>query len=290
MTELALDTDLDEEQREYLNTAKASAESLLDVINDILDFSKIEARKLDLECIQFSVKDVINALTKVLRVRAAERGLNLRSNFASDLPAEILGDPGRLRQVLVNLVGNAIKFTEKGEIVVGVEKVAETAGEVTLHFAVKDTGIGIPEEKQRLIFDAFVQADASSTRQFGGTGLGLAITSKLVDMMGGKVWVESEVARGSTFHFSVCMGVAPVSAAGPEQAPILARRLPAQGRQDLRVLVVEDNPVNQLLAVRLIEKQGHSVVAVGSGEEALESLHQERFDLVLMDVQMPRMD
>jgi PAS domain S-box-containing protein len=290
MTELALDTDLDPEQREYLSTAKASAESLLSVINDILDFSKIEARKLDLERIPFGLKDVVNGLTKVLAVRAAEKGLRLECHFEPGLPAGVLGDPGRLRQILVNLIGNAIKFTEKGEVTVGVEKLSETAEEAILHFSVKDTGIGIAEEKQRLIFDAFVQADASSTRRFGGTGLGLTITSHLVNMMGGKVWVESEFGRGSTFHFTVRLGVAKAPTDGPQRAQIVARQPAAGGRSLLRVLVVEDNPVNQLLAVRLIEKQGHCVVGVGSGQEALEALRGEHFDLVLMDVQMPGVD
>ena len=273
-----------------MSTVKASAESLLGVINDILDFSKIEAGKLDLEYIQFNLKDIVDALTKALGVRAIEKGLKLESDFKPDVPAEILGDPGRLRQILVNLVGNAIKFTEKGEIAVVVEKVSQTPAVVTLHFAVKDTGIGIPDEKRRLIFEAFVQADASSTRQFGGTGLGLSISSKLVNMLGGQIWVESEVGRGSTFHFTVCMGIARATAGASKQPQPAPRQSLEQRRRSLRVLVVEDSSVNQLLAVRLVEKQGHSVMAAGSGQEALAALQKEHFDLVLMDVQMPGMD
>ena len=290
MTDLALDTNLDAEQREYLSTAKACAESLLSVINDILDFSKIEARKLNLERIPFSLQDTIDALLKILAVRAVAKGLQLVSDFAAELPAVVLGDPGRLRQILMNLVGNAIKFTEKGKVMVRVEKVSETAEEITLHISVKDTGIGIPEEKQRTIFEAFVQGDASTTRQFGGTGLGLTITSQLVNLMGGKVWVESEFGRGSTFHFTVCLGVVQASAADAKRAQLGARPSPTEGRRSLRVLVVEDNPVNRLLGVRLVEKHGHAVVAVGSGQEALAALKGDRFDLVLMDVQMPGMD
>ncbi len=285
MTELALDTDLDPEQREYLNMVKASAESLLEVINDILDFSKIEAGKLDLEHIEFSLKDIVNALIRVLGIRAAEKGLKLTSTFEPDVPAEILGDPGRLRQILVNLVGNAIKFTEQGGISVVVEKLSRTSEIITLHFAVKDTGIGIPEEKRRQIFDAFVQADASSTRRFGGTGLGLSISAKLVNLMGGRVWVESAVGKGSTFHFTLCMGVARTAVSAPVPDPSLDER-----QCSLRVLVVEDNSVNQLLAVRLLEKQGHAVMAATSGQEALAALQREFFDVVLMDVQMPGMD
>jgi len=290
MTDLALDTNLDAEQREYLTTAKASAELLLDVINDILDFSKIEARKLSLERVPFSLKDTVDALTKVLAVRAAAKSLQLGSTFAPDLPAMVLGDPGRFRQILMNLIGNAIKFTEMGEVVVRVGKLSETPEQITLHISVEDTGIGIPKEKQRTIFEAFVQADASSTRQYGGTGLGLTITSQLVSMMGGKVWVESELGRGSTFHLTVCLGVVQTPADRPERAPLGAPPPPAEGRRSLRVLVVEDNPVNRLLGVRLVEKHGHAVVAVSSGQAAVEVLRRDRFDLVLMDVQMPGMD
>jgi CheY-like chemotaxis protein/anti-sigma regulatory factor (Ser/Thr protein kinase) len=202
----------------------------------------------------------------------------------------VLGDPGRLRQILMNLIGNAIKFTEMGEVVVRVGKLSETPEQITLHISVEDTGIGIPKEKQRTIFEAFVQADASSTRQYGGTGLGLTITSQLVSMMGGKVWVESELGRGSTFHLTVCLGVVQTPADRPERAPLGAPPPPAEGRRSLRVLVVEDNPVNRLLGVRLVEKHGHAVVAVSSGQAAVEVLRRDRFDLVLMDVQMPGMD
>jgi len=430
MTDLVLDTDLSRQQRDDLNTVKASADFLLNIINDILDFSKIEARKLDLECIEFSLKDSVDGAVKSLGVRAAEKNLELVCRYERDVPAAVRGDPGRLRQVLVNLVGNSIKFTEHGEVMVQVAKLSETAEDVQLHFSVSDTGIGIPREKQKAIFEAFTQADASSTRRFGGTGLGLTISSQLVEMMGGRIWVESELGKGSTFHFEVRLGTAepvaeraapldtaclqnmpvlvvddnainrrilaemmsrwgmsptltaggaaalalmqeaqaagrpfplvivdaqmpdmngftlaerikldprlggaiimmltsggqrgdaarclelgvsayltkPISesdllmatlqvlgkgepAAG--QAQLITRHSLGEGRKRLRVLVAEDNGVNQILAKRLVEKQGHSAVLVASGREALEALERETFDLVLMDVQMPDVD
>jgi PAS domain S-box-containing protein len=429
MTDLVLDTELSPGQREDLNTVKASANSLLRVINDILDFSKIEARKLDLERIEFNLRACVEATSKSMNLRATEKNLELICHCAPEVPAMVLGDPGRLRQIVVNLVGNAIKFTKQGEVVVRVEKLSGTADEVTLHFSIRDTGIGIPPEKQKTIFQAFAQADTSSTRQFGGTGLGLTIASQLVGMMGGRIWVDSEVGRGSTFHFTVRMktshplseqparastallqelpvlvvddnatnrrilaetlsgwGINPTLSAGASDALIrlkqaresgkpyplviadaqmpdmdgftliesikqdpqlaratimmltsagqrgdaarcreigvsayltkpigeselldavlqvlgregntgqpqlITRHSLREGRRSLRMLVVEDNPVNQLLALRLLQKQGHSTVAAGNGREALAALAKETFDLVLMDVQMPDMD
>ena len=430
MTDLVLDADLSRQQRDDLNMVKASADSLLNIINDILDFSKIEARKLDLECIEFSLKDSVDAAVKSLGVRAAEKNLELVCRYEHDVPAAVRGDPGRLRQVLVNLIANAVKFTEHGEVMVQVAKLSETPKDVQLHFSVSDTGMGIPREKQKAIFEAFTQADASSTRRFGGTGLGLTISSQLVEMMGGRIWVESELGKGSTFHFEVRLGMAePVTeraapldtaclqnmpvlvvddnslnrriladmlswwgmsptltagaaaalasmqeaqAAGKpfplvivdaqmpgmdgftlaerikldprlagaiimmltsggqrgdaarcrelgvsayltkpigesdllratlqvlgkgepaaRQAQLVTRHSLGEGRKRLRVLVVEDNAVNQILAKRLVEKQGHSAAAVASGREALEALERGTFDLVLMDVQMPDVD
>jgi PAS domain S-box-containing protein len=430
MTDLVLDTDLSRQQRDDLNTVKASVDSLLNIINDILDFSKIEARKLDLECIEFSLKDSVDGAVKSLGVRAAEKNLELVCRYERDVPAAVRGDPGRLRQVLVNLVSNAVKFTEHGEVMVQVAKLSETAKDVQLHFSVSDTGMGISREKQKAIFEPFTQADASSTRRFGGTGLGLTISSQLVEMMGGRIWVESELGKGSTFHFEVRLGMAePVTeraapldtaclqnmpvlvvddnsinrrilaemlswwgmsptltagaaaalasmqeaqAAGKpfplvivdaqmpgmdgftlaerikldprlagaiimmltsggqrgdaarcrelgvsayltkpigesdllratlqvlgkgepaaRQAQLVTRHSLGEGRKRLRVLVVEDNAVNQILAKRLVEKQGHSAAAVASGREALEALERGTFDLVLMDVQMPDVD
>ena len=428
MTDLVLDTELTPRQREDLNTVKTSADSLLRVINDILDFSKIEARKLDLERIDFNLRSCVEGACKSLSVRSAQKKLELVCHCAPDLPAMVLGDPGRLRQILVNLVGNAIKFTEQGEVVVHVEKLSGTADEGTLHFSVSDSGIGIPPEKQKSIFAAFTQADTSSTRRFGGTGLGLAIASQLVAMMRGRIWVESAVGRGSTFHFTVRMdvpnpppeqpvqariavlqdlpvlvvddnaasrralgevlsgwGVRPTASSGASQAltclqqardggkpyriviadaqmpevdgctlierikqdpqlagvPIIltssgqpgdaadcrelgvsayltkpigeaelleailqvlgeresagqsqsiTRHSSNETRRNFRILLVEDNPVNQLLGARLLQTRGHSVVGAVSGRQALAALEKETFDLVLMDVQMPEMD
>ena len=289
MTDLVLDTDLTPEQRADLSTVKSSADSLLGIINDILDFSKIEARRLELECIPFSPRGCVEDIAKAFGLRAIQKKLELVCRCAPDLPSTTLGDAGRLRQILVNLVGNATKFTERGEIVMGVDKLSETPDSVTLHFSVADTGIGIPPEKQQAIFEPFVQADASSTRQFGGTGLGLSIASQLVGMMGGRIWVESEVGRGSTFHFTVRLGVARLPSEQTGRTSVTPHSL-REERKGLRILVVEDNAVNRQLAVRLIEKQGHSTVAARNGREALKALDQQSFDLALMDVQMPVMD
>jgi signal transduction histidine kinase/DNA-binding response OmpR family regulator len=449
LTELLLDTPLNAEQRDYLETVKKSADSLLSVINDILDFSKIEAGKLELEYSPFDVRDNLGDSLNTLALRAHQKGLELACHIAPEVPETVIGDPVRLRQILINLVGNAIKFTEHGEVVVdvqvegakavgwaessrpttpsqvGLEDSAQPTA-CTLHFSVRDTGIGIPADKQGMIFDAFAQADGSTTRRYGGTGLGLAISSRLVERMDGKIWVESELGKGSTFHFTAhfirhraalerpmrhepgrlrglsvlvvddnatnrfilaetltqwqmrpttvenaaaalealesayrcgepfalvlldahmpevdgfmlaerihehpdvtgatvmmlssasqplesrrCqkLGLAayltkPIKQAElyrailaalgspelrPQSPPPLARR----GGRALRLLLAEDNLVNQKLAVRLLEKQGHTVVVAANGREAVEAAGRQPFDLVLMDVQMPEMD
>jgi PAS domain S-box-containing protein len=293
MTGLALETDLNEEQREYLTTVKSSAEALLHIINDILDFSKIEARKLELERVPFSVRDVVRATTRELSVQAQQKKLSLLCHFSSDLPQTEIGDPGRLRQVLMNLIGNAIKFTEHGEIMVVAKKLTDAPGENTLQFSVSDTGIGVPAEKQKTIFEAFVQADSSSTRQYGGTGLGLTIASQLVALMGGRIWLESDPGKGSTFHFTACFGSATENlqnAAANGNGHQELRAASAVEQRKLRILIAEDNLVNSRLATRLVAKQGHSAVVVGTGKAALKALEDETFDLVLMDVQMPDMD
>ncbi len=430
MAELALDTELTPEQREYLGMVKGSADSLMNIINDILDFSKIEARKLDLEHIEFNLRETVDTTMKALAVRSEEKHLELVCHFEPGIPETVVGDSGRLRQILVNLVGNAIKFTRRGEVVLRLVVLSQTADEATLQFSVSDTGIGIPLEKQQAIFQAFTQADGSSTRLYGGTGLGLTIASQLVGMMGGRIWVESEVGRGSIFHFTAQFPIVQSSLAeyirsetaildglpvlvvddnstsrrvlgemlggwgmrptlvesGPEalaslenalkddrpcplvlsdalmpemdgmalveqikrnprhtgtavivllsvgqlehwqrsreigvcayltkpvgRAELLSAVLKTQGkaasqsgdtslvtcgllrepRKSLRVLVVEDNLTNQLLAVRMVEKLGHSAAVAGSGCEALAMLEKEEFALVLMDLQMPDMD
>jgi two-component system sensor histidine kinase/response regulator len=430
MTELALDTELDPSQREYLNAVKYSADSLLTVINDILDFSKIEVGKLSLDPIEFNLRDHLGQAMKILAARAHEKGLELACFVPPELPDFVLGDPVRLRQVILNLIGNAIKFTEHGEVVLRVELEAQDAAGMSLHFAVSDTGIGIPPEKQQLIFEPFSQADTSTTRRYGGTGLGLSISSRLIDMMNGRMWLESEIGVGTTFHFTAQFGSASALVSGPPNAdpailadlrvlivddnatnrqilektlvywnmrptsasgadaglallqaarasgqpfglmlvdchmpdtdgfmlvdqvrkqpgiedlvivmltsggqrgdaqrcrdlgisaylikPVLQSDLleallrvlgtrsdPAEpiqlitrhtlreARMPLRVLLAEDNIVNQRLAVRLLEKEGHSVVVAGDGAKVLEALERQTFDLILMDVQMPVMD
>jgi two-component system, sensor histidine kinase and response regulator len=207
MTELVLDTQLDSEQREYLQMAKVSADALLTLINDILDFSKIEAGKLEIDSLRFSLNDTVNDTLKSLSVRAHQKGLELAYEMQPEVPDSLLGDPGRLRQIIVNLVGNAVKFTEHGEVSVRVAVESQGASEIELHFTIADTGIGIALEKQATIFEAFTQADGSMTRTYGGTGLGLTISSRLVQCMGGKIWVASKLGKGSQFHFTAKFGV-----------------------------------------------------------------------------------
>ncbi len=284
MIDLALDTDLTPEQRDYLTTVKSSAGALLEIINDVLDFSKIEARKLELERVPFSVKDIVRATVKEFSVQAKSKQLSLQCDFSADLPDIAIGDPGRLRQILMNLVGNALKFTNQGEIMVRVIRLQDGP----LQFSVSDTGIGISADKQKTIFEAFIQADTSSTRQYGGTGLGLAIVSQLVALMQGRIWVESEPGKGSTFYFTACFGLA-TAAASKDETHSCEESTTAPNRK-LHILIADDNLVNLRLARSLLAKQGHSAVAVGSGREALAALEQQNFDLVLMDVQMPDMD
>ena len=430
MTDLALDTEMTREQREYLDIVRSSADSLLSLLNDILDFSKIEAGKLDMETIAFNLRDALDDTMKTVSFRAHQKGLELVCHVLPDVPDALQGDPTRLRQIVLNLLGNAIKFTSEGEVVLVVEKRDEVEETAVFHFAVTDTGIGIPREKQANIFEAFTQADTSTTRRFGGTGLGLAICSRIVNMMGGRIWVESEPGRGSTFHFEarfalqknsparfepiglemlrdlpalvvddnatnlrifeetlVGWGMRPVLAEGGPQAlvaleqvggkqnayplvlldsqmpeldgfsvakaikqdpshsqsviimltsagvrgdaercrelginaylpkpirrsdlleaikmalgsqqrsekspPVITRHLLRESRRQLRILVAEDNTVNQMLAVRLLEKRGHIVTVAQTGKLALEAHETQHFDLVLMDVQMPEMD
>ncbi len=428
MTELALQTELSAEQREYLQMVAASGEALMAVINDVLDFSKIEAGRLDLDAVAFDVRDTVGDAIRPLAVRAHLKHLEVAYDVRPDVPQVLVGDPHRLQQTLVNLIGNAIKFTELGEVVLLVERIAEDGTAVCLHFAVRDTGVGIPAEQQQTIFRAFSQADSSTTRRYGGSGLGLTISQRLVEMMGGRIWVESEVGRGSTFHFTVrcpaasqpparhtppptelqgrlvlvvddnatnrrilngmlvrwemrpttaasgaaalgCMvraaaagtpfplviidahmpemdgfelaarikrapelaratimmvssadltgeaarcrklGVAsfltkPIrqselldaillalgSAASAEPQPTVSAAPTEPSHRCLRVLLAEDNTVNQRLAARLLEKQGHAVTAVSNGREALAACEKEVFDVILMDVQMPEMD
>jgi PAS domain S-box-containing protein len=286
MTDLTLNTALTVEQREYLGMVRSSADSLLTVVNDILDFSKVEAGKLELDEQDFNLRESLSETLKTLGLRAETKGLALVGHIAADIPDVLVGDAGRLRQVLVNLVGNAIKFTARGEVTVRVAIESQSGDALQLHFAVTDTGIGIPAEKRQSIFQPFEQADGSTARRYGGTGLGLAISGHLVALMGGSIWVESELGAGSTFHFTVRFAVSsrPWAERHPRSAPA-----PEEVRQ-LRILLAEDNAVNQELAKRLLEKRGHRVTTTGNGSEALAALRDGSFDVVLMDVQMPGMD
>ncbi|HWF46494.1 MAG TPA: response regulator [Bryobacteraceae bacterium] len=288
LTELALDTDLTAEQRGYLDGVKNSAASLLRILNDILDFSKIEARKLEFEVIEFDLRQLVDGTLKVLAIRAAAKNLELACDLDPVIPARVLGDPGRLRQILINLIGNAIKFTERGEVVIRVEGRLDTQGKVELHFSVQDTGIGIPLNKQQHVFNAFSQADSSLTRTFGGTGLGLTISSQLVEMMGGRIWLESEEGIGSTFHFTVRLGGAP---ARPEEE----RRRDSGVLEGMAVLVVDDNETSRRILAKMLSTRGLRTTLADSGPAALRALEDaaERgkpFPLIVLDAQMPGMD
>jgi CheY-like chemotaxis protein/HPt (histidine-containing phosphotransfer) domain-containing protein len=298
MTELALDTQLTAEQRDYLETVSRSAESLLLIVNDILDFSKIEAGKLDLESTEFHLHDTLDDTLHTLAPRAHAKGLELAYYVADEVPSCLIGDPVRLRQVITNLVGNSIKFTQEGKVVIRVSKLAQTADGTTLQVEVTDTGIGIPLNKQRDIFKAFTQADASTTRQFGGTGLGLTISSYLVRKMGGQISVQSEEGHGTTFTFTAVFGrkdhlteCADAAFGGPaEHAEPTILLPPVRQLPPLNVLVAEDGLVNQKLVRELLHKQGHRVTIVPSGADAIVAWQTQPPDVILMDVQMPGMD
>jgi signal transduction histidine kinase/CheY-like chemotaxis protein len=290
MTELALDTNLTPEQREYLVTVRNSADSLLTIINDILDFSKIEAGKLDLEAVAFNVGKCVQEAVALMAWRAAQRGLELRYEIDPNVPQYIFGDPIRLRQVVLNLVGNALKFTEEGSITVTGTARETRSGGTELQIEVRDTGIGIPLEKQSTIFEAFSQADGSMTRRFGGTGLGLTISSRLVSLMGGSISVESMPGHGSCFRFTIRAEPAAEPSQTLDETAAEVSRLPEKCAVNaVRALLVEDNPVNQQVVLRLLQKHGHQVTLSSNGREALEALLDGEFDIILMDVQMPVM-
>jgi PAS domain S-box-containing protein len=278
MTELVLDTELDAEQRNYLNLSKLSADSLLSLINDVLDYSKIEAGKLEIDAIDFNLGESLGDTMKTLSLRAHQKGLELAFEI----------DPGRLRQIIVNLVGNGIKFTEQGEVVVHVKSHARTQDHIELHFTVADTGIGVPSEKQTSIFKAFNQADGSMTRKYGGTGLGLTISARLVTLMGGRIWVDSEPGKGSRFHFTARFGLreAPVRTVVPRHPESL---------RDMRVLVVDDNATNRQILLKMLRNWRMQPTAVESGAKAIVTLGEAKglgrvFPLILLDAQMPDMD
>jgi len=288
MTELVLDTELTTEQRDSLGLVRLSAESLLTVINDVLDFSKIEADKLEIESIPFDLRESLGETMKALGFRAHQKGLELIYEVQPDVAEAVLGDPGRIRQIIVNLVGNSIKFTERGEILLSVTQEEETPGAVSLHFAVKDTGVGIPADKQQRVFEAFSQADGTMARKYGGTGLGLTICTRLVGMMGGRIWVESQLGQGSTFHFTIRLAI--------QSAPS-ARLTLVQPEEllNLPVLIVDDNFTNRRVLHGMLNRWGMRPTAVEGGRAALQALEIAKstgraFPLILLDGQMPEMD
>jgi PAS domain S-box-containing protein len=305
MTELVLDTALAPNQRDYLETVRQSADALMEIINDLLDLSKIEAGHMELESIEFEPRALLEHLCRPIALSAQRKSLRFGLELAPGVPSLARGDPGRLRQVLVNLLGNAVKFTQTGSVTLRVDahdaSGAAGDGAIELDCEVVDTGVGIPADKQELVFEAFAQADSSTTRRFGGTGLGLAITRRLVEAMGGGISVASEPGRGSRFRFTVRLApardaTAAVPGAADARGPAGGPREAGDGRdavatdRPLRVLLAEDNVVNQKLASLMLHKLGHEVVVAGDGRQALELVLGGDFDLVLMDMQMPEMD
>jgi PAS domain S-box-containing protein len=303
MIELVLETKLSIVQRDYLETAKDSARSLLSLLNDVLDVSKIEAGRFELTPANFSIRDCVADALRMFSVTTQQKGLILSTIFDQDVPQWLWGDPLRLRQIISNLVGNAIKFTDHGQVSVRVGLERATDANVALHFQVTDTGIGIPTEKQAWIFEPFRQVDGSSTRRFEGTGLGLAICTRLVQLMGGRIWVESRLGSGSTFHFiapfetgAPLPGIPLADSRDPRHASSLAALALGTapiwrfGGRAFRILVAEDNIVNQGVVAAVLEKAGYDVVLAADGREALEDFGRLPFDLILMDIQMPRID
>ena len=288
MTELALDTELTVEQREYLELVKSSADSLLAIVNDILDFSKIEAGRMEIDRIEFDLADVLSQTARSMALRAHQKELELLLDIDADIPQVLVGDPGRLRQVIVNLIGNAIKFTDHGEIVVkaAMSSMQPSPDKVVLHISVRDTGIGIPTEKFHTIFDSFTQADTSTTRKYGGTGLGLSISTRLAELMGGFIWLESEVGKGSTFFIEIVLERAKAESIPHHETAHL---------KDMRVMVVDDNATNRLLAVELLKRWGMNPTAMPNGKQAIAEWIQSRqlgkpYQLLILDVRMPDMD
>jgi two-component system, sensor histidine kinase and response regulator len=289
MTGLTLETELTPEQRDSLETVHRSALALLNVINDILDFSKIEAGKIELEQLNFDLNDCIEGTLKALSSQAHEKGLELLCEIAAGVPEWVTGDPGRLRQVLNNLVGNALKFTKEGEVGVKVEVDVVEESASTLHFTVSDTGMGIAPAKLAVIFDAFGQADTSTTRQYGGTGLGLTIARRMVEMMGGRMWVESAPSEGSRFHFTVRLSTTTKQTvvSGSSASPAILK--------GMKVLIVDDNDTNRRILHTMVERWEMKATSVRDGEQALEELStadriKEPYELVLTDMHMPQMD
>jgi signal transduction histidine kinase/ActR/RegA family two-component response regulator len=283
LADLMLQNELPDDQGENIAMIQTSGIHLLDILNNILDFAKIEAERLELEYAPFSVHEQVVAVYDILQIGARKKNLKFRYEVADDVPKALIGDAVRIRQVLLNLVGNAIKFTHEGEVDIAVHCVTQTSQQATLHFVVRDTGIGLSADEKTRIFEAFSQADSSTTREYGGTGLGLSISVRLIEAMNGRFWVESEKGRGSIFQFEVSF----------DMADALAEAVAIHVDQKiypLKILLAEDNVVNQRVAIRMLEKEGHVVRVVGDGQQALLALSEEQFDVLLTDIQMPEMD
>jgi PAS domain S-box-containing protein len=287
MTGLLLETHLDGKQREFVETIRQGSESLLRIVNDILDFSKIESGRLELEKQPFNVRHCVEAAIDLLANEASKKDLDIACVIHKETPTYLAGDVTRVRQVLVNLIGNAVKFTPEGEILVSVNTRKISPALYEVHFVVRDTGIGIPPDRMNRLFQSFTQVDASTTRTYGGTGLGLAISRELTNMMGGRMWADSEEGVGSTFNFTIIAEAATVAVPQPHEVRIeanLADRLP------MTILLAEDNPVNQRVGQHLLNQMGYRADVVANGIEAISSLRSRKYDIVLMDVQMPQMD
>jgi signal transduction histidine kinase/ActR/RegA family two-component response regulator len=294
MSGLLLRSDLDDEQREEAQIIRTSSESLLTIINDILDFSKIEAGRMELETMAFSLRECVDGAIALIRSLATEKGLLIESRIDAGIPTILMGDISRLRQILLNLLNNAVKFTDSGSVILAATMSAPaTDGAFELHVTVTDSGIGIPEQAMGRMFQSFSQADAATSRKYGGTGLGLAISKRLSEAMGGTMWVESAgvPGQGSTFHLTIATRAAvdQTGGTGPASGPLDLDPEHAD-RHPLRILLVEDNVVNQKLATRLLSRMGYQADLASNGLEAIEAVDRQRYDLVLMDVQMPEMD
>ncbi|MCW8130069.1 MAG: response regulator [Planctomycetota bacterium] len=287
MTDVLLESELNAEQRTHLRVVRSAGETLLHLINSILDFSKIEAGELRLEKIAFNLREVVNDSVDITRVRAREKGLAINTEIEDEVPQSMLGDPTRLRQILINLISNAIKFTHQGEVRVKIAR-DKTTEPCALVFSVEDTGIGIPADKQASLFQKFMQVDSSTTRKYGGTGLGLAICRQLVELMGGRIWLESELGKGSTFRFRITAEIPKTSE--PAQAQKPAANVPAAEVPPLQILLADDTPENRLLIMTYLKKTPHTLEMAVNGQLALDLYTKHAFDLVLMDMQMPVMD
>ena len=296
MTDLVMETELTTSQQKYLGNIKKSSDSLLLIINDILDFSKIETGNIIIENIDFNIRESIEACLLPLIESGQNKNLKIYYTIAPDIPERLIGDSHRLNQVIINLIGNAIKFTDKGEIGLTITVKSKNKKNISLQFAVHDTGFGIPLDKQKLIFDPFSQSDDSFTRSYGGTGLGLSISKQLVELMGGDMWLESKVDQGSTFYFTSAFTMPDekfvIQSGDPQSLQDKTQGLIPESckQKGLHILLAEDNEMNQEVAIAFLESRGHTVVVASNGMEALEHLKNKKFDCVLMDVQMPKMN